>query len=988
MRLSEAQQNDQLGLQRLATQVATGCPDMRQHAREIAQDILSKHNYPALDPDQVYLHRFNTAVSSPRTFSGWMHLDRPYQSLTLPQLVMHRFDPDDAENEDLLGYLTGFYTDGPEQETYDEHNELAIPVRDVLDEFWKIDFSSDFRSSTDTFWSRHSDGFRTLAKSNFLSKVLEQVANHPGTPLTLACLEASQALTGVQHWPPTLAQLRQQVLPASTVRLCTFDIAGHTATDILRIELSAGRQLLYMPGEVDALQLFTDKSELYFWVLTHNNHADNRARFVSHFSLPSRGEDASQVGLEHLIDLLYQQWGKQDFSQLDKQDQTISGDAFSWLRDQARHRMVDDAKYALRSNADLRKEIWIGYLHAFTHVFGPMAALAWPVALAVVGAGLADMGLNIDKAVNGRTTAERKAGVIGAIVAGVNTLFNLTFLRSAPGAAAEIGETGGLVEAGERPGTAEPGEAVTEDENGAPAEDENSPSSKEDIQSWVPRPFWPQSYSQALLEPFETNLILKGKPGNGTLEGIYTQDGNFYALVDEQPYQVRRVAELNSWVIVDPENPYSFYTSQLIRLDTEGQWQLVPRAGLKGGLPLKNLKIWGRTPARAPLPPLTQSPYEIPVPVRPSLRSIDDLELSGVQVSFHDAERYAATVQFRELRDRLATDAAEFMANPVVKTRPRIPEVHANTSSKMLLRSVYENSNGLVVGEGHSDLGSKRFLIDNMGQLRQLKVKTLYMEHYTTDFQQADLDTFNRTGQMTEELDRYVSAQDRGHLTDPTGRYNFRQVLVEAQKNGVRVQAIDCLASYRQAWETAPSPLTRQQMMNFYAHQVIEADQTIRGPGRWVALMGNSHANTFHGVTGVAELEGAIGLRVEDVPIGQPDTFDVDPGRDVPDANGNPLHIRSDLRLRVSIRATPLDAPELMAKLPRPGDYLVEDVNGEQFLVNRSRDMTLRRTPIKRDGRYYYVERPDWPSLHGRRLNQLADLHTQLRRQGMRRVDA
>ncbi|MNI91330.1 hypothetical protein D3C73_1489740 [compost metagenome] len=71
--------------------------------------------------------------------------------------------------------------------------------------------------------------------------------------------------------------------------------------------------------------------------------------------------------------------------------------------------------------------------------------------------------------------------------------------------------------------------------------------------------------------------------------------------------------------------------------------------------------------------------------------------------------------------------------------------------------------------------------------------------------------------------------------------------------------------------------------MNFYAHLIIEADQTARGPGKWVALVGNTHANNFHGVTGLAETEGVVGLRVEDTPVGGVDSYAVDPGVDAPE---------------------------------------------------------------------------------------------------------
>ncbi|CAI3795467.1 hypothetical protein GLGCALEP_01298 [Pseudomonas sp. MM221] len=450
------------------------------------------------------------------------------------------------------------------------------------------------------------------------------------------------------------------------------------------------------------------------------------------------------------------------------------------------------------------------------------------------------------------------------------------------------------------------------------------------------------------------------------------------------PYQVRFVPELKSWTIVNPENPFSFYQSQPIRLDAEGNWQPVDRLGLKGGM-LARLKVWGRS-TNANLPALAETPYEVPAELRPSLKGVSDHEITGAREVMDAPERRAAIKQFRQLRDQLAADANEFMTTVQPPARPQIPELPPVATSKFVLQSVYENSNGLVIGEAHNSLGSKRLLIDNMRQLRKLKVKTLYMEHYTTDFQQADLDAFNRSGVMPKTLDDYVTQQDFGHGTDPAGRYTFRRVLIEAQKNGVRIQAIDCMASYRQVWETPVSDVTRQQMMNFYAHLIIEADQAARGPGKWVALVGSSHANNYHGVTGLAESEGVIGLRVEDRSINGVDVYSTDPGRDVTDTEGKVRHLKSDLRLQAAVLPRRSLSPDLERMLVHPGDYTIEMANGEEYLINRSRDSTLRRTLIRRDGRYFYIERPDWPAIHERRFEHLADLHMRLRLRGMRHV--
>lgn len=982
--LTDTLPGDQQMLMTLAAHLTEDCPDMRELAREVAQQLLARHDLKALEPDNVYLHRFHTAVSSPRTFNGWQHLDQPYESLTLPQLVMHRFDAQAQDNADVLSYLAGFYSDGPGKDAYDERNEVRLEARDVLDYFWSIDFATAFKTRMTSFWAEHSENFRTLAKANFMSKLLEVCAQEPSSALARHAQDIADALVGKTTWPPSLEALQQRLLPGGATRVCALDIGGYVATDILRLQLANGSQLIYMPGDVDCLHYFPNNQALFWWVLSHCTYVENRTRFLAHFSLDNREEADGKVGLNNLIDLLFHGWGNHDYSGLNTLDLAIEEDGFDWLRNKARQRMIDDAHFSLRSNADLRRQLWIGYLKAGLQVFGPMAAVSWPVALALVGAGIAEMGLNIYQAIHGHTTRERKAGITGAIFAAIETLFNATFLLSAPGKPltdfADAAQASAATEEGLAPA---PAEESAQEHSGEP-EEESASEVADAIETWVPQPFRPTGSWDAL-RPFETNVVLGSKPGTGFLEGIHMQDGQFYALIDDMPYQVRFVPELQSWTVVAPDNPFSFYKSLPIRLDAAGQWRPVERLGLNGGM-LSSLKIWGRPSASASVPPLPGTPYEIPADLRASLTDVSDDEITGARAFLDAPDRQAAIARFRQLRDQLAADADAFMATVQTPPRPQIPEIPANASSKTVFKTLYQNTNGLVIGEAHSGLGSKRLLIDNMRLLRKLKVNTLYMEHFTTDFQQADIDTFNRTGVMPQELDRYVERQDVGHRTDAEGRYTFRQVLVSAQKNGVRIQPIDCMASYRQAWATPVSDVARQRMMNFHAHLIIEADQAARGSGKWIALVGSTHANTFHGVTGLAETEGALGLRVEDRPIGEPDAYSTDPGADALDDDGALRHVQSDLRLRAGVLTTRPPSADFESLLVRPGDYAIERTNGQEYLINRSRDSTLRRTLIKRDGRFYYVERPDWPAIHERRVQNLAELHARLRLRGMRHI--
>lgn len=966
-------------LRQLATAVVASCPDMRQLARESAITLLNKHGLGNLDPDHVHLNRFNTAQSSPRTYSGWQHHDAPFQSFTLPQLVMHRFDAQDQDNSDLLSYLTGFYSDGPGQVAYDEHNEIAMAPQDVLEDFWALDFSSQFHRQLEAFWQQHADDYRLLAKVNFLSKVVETCAADQHSPLATYARRVANALTGLQLTSPTLGQLQQVQTPAAGYRVCTFDIGGHLASDILRIEMEDGYQLLYTPGEVEALHLFASRKDLYWWVLNTTNQADNRARFMGHFPLASHAEKSDSVGLNHMIDLLFFNWGGDDHQCLNQLDQTLPGDAFSHLRDAAHKRMSDDAHFALRSNSDLRKQLWIGYLEAFGKVFGPLAALDWPIALAVVGAGLADTGLNIDQAINGHTTGERRAAIVGAVFAAIDTLFNAAMLASAAATSAEA-ELGSLPDAPEN-GSAAVEELTTQ---------ESAAASAADIDAWVPEPFKPAEQID-VLSPFETNVIIHGEMGRGDLAGIIVQDGKFYVLIDNQPYQVRHVGEMNAWVVIDPRNPYSFYRNVPIRLDPEGQWHPLERPGLRGGMvPRRLLNLWGRNTPEASIQALPSTPYEVPVDLRPALKSAacapgQERLLSGILMDFNP-QIESNYVEFRKLRDKLAADARDYLASVETPARPGAVLLPKEASPKQIIRGVYEKSEGLVIGESHSHLGSKQFLIDNMSLLKREKVKVLYMEHLMTDFQQADLDLFNRSGTMTADLKRYIKNLDRGYGIDPSGRYSFENLVLAARKAGIRIQSIDCMASYRQAWDLPPSAVVRQQMMNFFAHEIIEADQATRGASKWIALVGNTHANTFEEVLGISELQGALGLRVEDIAVGRAGGIEVDPGRAIIDDDLSVRTIKGDLRLQVPIAAASASDDLLEVLLRNKGTFTLSNIDEQPTLIHRSKDGALKYTPIIQDGQMFYLNRSGWPWISGRRLASLIDLRKTLEHRGLHYV--
>ena len=424
-------------------------------------------------------------------------------------------------------------------------------------------------------------------------------------------------------------------------------------------------------------------------------------------------------------------------------------------------------------------------------------------------------------------------------------------------------------------------------------------------------------------------------------------------------------------------------------MGADGQWQPVARAGLRGGgIPRALLSLWGRRPSVASLEPLPASPYEVPPALRPALESAANYPghqrvLSGNMMNM-DPQVESAFNEFRQLRDTLANDAQKYLATVTPPAQPEVAQLVREASAKQIINSAYANSDGLVIGESHSQLGSKQFLIDNMPLLKKAKVKVLYLEHFMTDFQQAELDLFQQNGRMPPDLKAYVKRLDEGFGIDQKSRYSFENLLITAHKEGIRLQSIDCMASYRQAWDNPPSAVIRQQMMNFYAHEIIEADQALRGASKWVALVGNSHASTFEGVLGVGELQGAVSLRVEDIDIGKPGGVAIDPGLAVIE-NGDlsVRHLKSRLRLQVPIRAGKLLGGDLESDLRNTGAFTFKNVDDHLVLVHRSNDGQLKYTAIVEEGAQFYIDRPSWPWISARRMRSLWEIRTTLEHHGM-----
>jgi hypothetical protein len=1001
---------DVLGLQSLITDLVTDCPDLHTMAYQVAKDILVQHNITDIEPDKVYWHRFNAAQSNSKTFTGWQHVfETPRESMTFPQLVMQRFSVHDQDNGDLLDVDSGFYCADGNAGNYDETNEIRLHARDVMKTFWDINVADRYKTAIATFWEKHSDNFRALAKCTCIAKAIEDYEKGYLTREHFTIV--LNAVVGNVSRPLNWQMLLEEAPIDNGLSIRKFCIDHFVSTDIISITDDSDLNILYVPGEPRGFHCFNNVEELHEWLVNEVKDAEGRERMLMHFKQEERdiiqekptslghklanltgiglivhfleNTEYENVGLTHAYDILPNDNEAENFHLLHYRGERIVVDAFTYLNQSTHERMLSDANYLLHSNGEIRKKLWIGYLNAFNHTFGPMAALAWPAALVVIGAGIANVGLHIDQAINATTPAERKAAITGAILGSVDVLFNLPFLRGA----AEF---------------AEAAQAETEVEDVLTPKEEPGESSvtmPPPVEAIASRPS-----DSDIMAPFETNEILDGySPINaeGKFQGIYQPEtGGNYIAIGDSFYLVRYSNELKTWAIIDPVNPHSFYRNIPVRLDEVGEWVPLTRPGLAGGGRFSDL--FAR--AEPPLPDFDApaTAYDVPQDIKPALKqAANGMAAKGdLKDGFVNLNNPANELEaFKRLRRTLHDDAVTFYSQPQpqLPPRPTIPSFIANAKIKDIIKTLFKRSQSLVIGESHSSVGSKQFLVENISVLRKQKVKTLYMEHLLTDFHQADLDVFNRTGVMSADLESYLKNLDAGFSTDPSEQFTFEQVVRTAQKNHIRVQAIDCLASYRSTGIQGANINFRQKMMNFFARQVIGADQTARGAHRWVALVGNSHANTYADVAGISELEGSIGLRIESVGPDELGAIKVDPGVSDEARLGQAAGFaKNDLLLQIPTPKSVILAQRLEDGLPRPGMYTLSTSTGEPLMVHRSRTLTNRvitsngvitrgklvRTPIKHDAAGYYVEREAW-QINGQRFQTPDALSSALHRMGM-----
>jgi hypothetical protein len=181
----------------------------------------------------------------------------------------------------------------------------------------------------------------------------------------------------------------------------------------------------------------------------------------------------------------------------------------------------------------------------------------------------------------------------------------------------------------------------------------------------------------------------------------------------------------------------------------------------------------------------------------------------------------------------------------------------------------------LLVGEDHTDVSPKIFLIENLGRLKKEGYTTLFLEHLFYE-NQGELDAYFKSppGTPLPQATAACASEQDGRIRCAEGseamvaHYNFSALIMAAKELGIRIVGIDSYYEYAKHTRGPKEHeigVRRQQSMNYMAYHIIQSEMHGKPKEKWMGLVGETHLkHQVTGVLGVGELLGARTIHVRD----------------------------------------------------------------------------------------------------------------------------
>ncbi|MCS0351555.1 cytotoxic necrotizing factor [Vibrio ordalii] len=393
-------------------QLVQAIPDPVTIASREIKAALLKHGYHDIDPDTVFYHRFNGAMSSSRSYNGWAHDTAPVQSYTLTQAVMlNVFNEYRDTSPGTIDVDTGIYTQGAGHSRYDEHNEVRLLSSALWDiAYYNLDIQSTYTQELNHFWQQYGKRYTQLTQDSYAFSAYQQYR--------LGLLSQAQY------------QLATSLLKKNRSReinVYRFDIYGYDSTDILLIEQQGKNAgLLYIPGAPQPFFPYANERQLKKHLYKSLRNANNRATLAKHFSLYLRQDGTTYSGIDTALKGFASGSWNEDYFMM--KHRPIYGDVFARLTEQIKARLVSDADTMIKSNSEAQRDYLLSVAYSVMTLFPIVDVIAPELGIPLgITISSTQFGLSLDKAVNGDTLAERLQGTqmsaINAAIVGATTLF-------------------------------------------------------------------------------------------------------------------------------------------------------------------------------------------------------------------------------------------------------------------------------------------------------------------------------------------------------------------------------------------------------------------------------------------------------------------------------------------------------------------------------------------------------------------------------------
>lgn len=405
----------------------------------------------------------------------------------------------------------------------------------------------------------------------------------------------------------------------------------------------------------------------------------------------------------------------------------------------------------------------------------------------------------------------------------------------------------------------------------------------------------------------------------------------------------------------DPASGQLVSTTRLAAPNAEGVWV---RSGIAGGAP-KYQSV-----------PETQGPhtdYGVPAHYRTDVEQVLSPEMKAhitraaddflmEHKGFLDSKRVElgpARDAYQEQVKRLTTDAHAFFQTFVpLPAVADLPAIEAGSSFAAWSKGeAFTGNKHLIIGAVPGSIASKQVLMDNIDALVEQGFKTLYLEYLPGDVFHPKLAKLN-SGQSWRHIKAHLADIDRSFgLDKKRNPYTYLALVRMAKQKGMKIKGLDASTCYHLddallMGDMPPTTPRDNDLRNFYSHKVIEADMADAPQERWIALVDQTRLRTFNRHPGLADLQEAVALRIEDVASDQPVGFWLDAPGAIP---GDAL-AKGDYRMTLQTAYKPAEPSVPQAAIPEVKVEHFNDFDMPQIL--REDIARMADTPHGLDSRY------------------------------------